>query len=198
MRVFLRALSSIIFDSSDEINIKTQAFKSFRFGIPIYAGAKLTSELSHIALRAKEDNDLIARKFLAKLLVDAIELSKETDVTIIMVPSRKEVSRYRGIKHINELVKEVSRDKKIQSYDVLRHSRKVLDQSKLTYKERMENLAGAFIVPSYFKELPRKAFLIDDLVTSGATILAASKALQVRNIQLLGVLAACASMVFTE
>ena len=198
MRVFLQALTSILFDEELDIDIPTKAFKSYRFNIPIYAGARLTPALSHLALRAKEDNDLIARKFLAKLICDAISLTSEEEISVIVIPSRKAADKFRGIKHINELVKEVTRLKPIRNFDLLRHTRKVQDQSTLSHRERLENLDSAFEISKDAKRLPTKAFLMDDLVTSGATILAASKALQVRNIQLLGVITACATMVFTE
>ena len=45
----------------------------------------------------------------------------------------------------------------------------------------MENLNNAFTIRK--TNIPAKAFLLDDLVTSGATAMAAAKALKVRNIQ---------------
>lgn len=198
MRSFLQSLGSIIFDESATIKISTRPFKSNRFGIPIYAGARLTPELSHVVLRAKEDNDLLARKFLAQLISDAISLVQEPKINVILIPSRKSVTRFRGIKHINLLVKEVSKLQDIEIYELLEHARKVRDQSSLNAKERMDNMTDAFVVSRSVRNVPTSAYLIDDLITSGATILAAANALQVRNIQLLGAITACATMVFTE
>lgn len=199
MRSFFRNLSSIIFDENQKIEIPTCSIKSSRFQIPIYAGSRLTPELSHLALLAKEDNDLIARKFLAKLICDGMSLAKATEVDVILIPSSKKADRVRGIKHINELVKEVNKLKPIRIHELLTHTRQVRDQATLSSEERMANMRGAFhINMKKSKSFPKSAYLVDDLVTSGSTILAARDALQVANIQLLGVFAACATMVFTE
>jgi predicted amidophosphoribosyltransferase len=197
MRNFLRSLTSILFDESSPFEISTCPFKSSRFGIPIYSGSRLTPELSHLALRAKEDNDLLARRFLANLIVDGINLINQSEFDVILIPSRQEANRNRGIKHINELVKEVNKKVPFKTYDILKHVKKVKDQATLSHVERFENLEGAFTVESK-KLIPSSAFLIDDLVTSGATIKAAASALRSRNIELLGVIAACTTMVFTE
>lgn len=197
MRSFLRSLSSILFDDTEQIQLNTECFKSKRFGIPIYSGSRLNPEISHLALRAKEDNDLLARKFLARLIIDAMELTDCSEFNLIPIPSRSEADRNRGIKHINELVKEVNRVRPIYSHPILVHVKKVKDQTKLTHLQRFENLAGAFTVRDW-GVIPTKGFLLDDLVTSGATIKAAAEALRSRNIELLGVITASATMVFTE
>jgi predicted amidophosphoribosyltransferase len=197
MRSFLRTLSSILFDEDFNFEIHTDPFKSNRFGIPIFAGSRLSPDLSHIALRAKEDNDLHARKFLAKLIFDAMKLTNYREFDLVPIPSRYEADRIRGIKHIHELVKEVNKLYPVNSHALLKHVRKVKDQATLTHLERLENLQGAFAIRDG-QPTPAKVFLVDDLVTSGATIKAAADALKARNIELLGVVAACATMVFTE
>lgn len=200
MRSFLKSLSSIIYDDRLNFKLPTEAFVTSRFGIPVYAGAKLTPELSHLVLRAKEGNDLLARKFLAALVVQAINEVKdknaESKIELISIPSRPEVNRIRGIKHLNELIKEVNKIYPVKSYELLKHTRKVKDQSTLTLLQRLENLDGAFTVIEK-KFLPGQGFLIDDLVTSGATIKAAAAALRKSNIELLGVITACATSFLT-
>lgn len=195
---FLETLSSIIFNDDVEFEISTIPFKSERFGIPIFSGSHLNPELSHIALRAKEDNDLIARKYLAKLISQAIELLDLDEICVVPIPSRIEANRKRGFKHINELLREVAKLEKIKVFDILSHTKKIKDQSGLTFDERFRNLKGAFQTKSSNKVMPDSVFLIDDLITTGATIQAAAAALQVRNIQLSGAISACATFVFTE
>lgn len=196
MRSFLKSLSSILFDDTQELQIATRAFKTYKLKIPIYAGSILTPEISHLILRAKESNDLIARKFLAKLVVDAISVTKQSEINLIPIPSRAEAVRNRGIKHINELVKEVNKLQPVRTFYILEHQKKIADQSRLGSSARFENMRDAFGVNK--NTSPVKAFIFDDLVTTGATIAAAAKALEVRNIQLLGVISACASARFTE
>ena len=195
---FLKNLSSIIFIDDVEFELSTRPFKSEKFGIPIFSGSHLTPELSHIALRAKEDNDLIARKYLAKLISQAIGLLELNEICVVPIPSRTEANRKRGFAHIDELLIEVAKLNKIKKLDILRHSRKIKDQSGLKMDERFQNLNGAFQVKTGKEVIPNSVFLIDDLITTGATIQAAAAALQVRNIQLLGAISACATFVFTE
>ena len=195
---FLKNLSSIIFIDDVEFELSTQPFKSEKFGIPIYSGSHLTPELSHIALRAKEDNDLIARKYLAKLILQAIGLLDLNEICVVPIPSRIEADRKRGFAHIDELLRQVAKLNKIEIFNILSHTRKIKDQSGLKIDERFRNLTGAFQVKTSKKVLPNSVFLIDDLITTGATIQAAAAALQVRNIQLLGAISACATFVFTE
>ena len=195
---FLKNLSSIIFIDDVEFELSTQPFKSEKFGIPIFSGSHLTPELSHIALRAKEDNDLIARKYLAKLILQAIGLLDLNEICVVPIPSRIEADRKRGFAHIDALLGEVAKSNKIEIFDILSHTRKIKDQSGLKIDERFRNLTGAFQVKTSKKVLPNSVFLIDDLITTGATIQAAAAALQVRNIQLLGAISACATFVFTE
>ena len=198
MSRFLKVLSSILFDVSPKFDIPTKAFIADRFGIPIFAGARLNSELSHLALRAKEDNDLLARKFLAELIISALNLLNEENIKLVPIPSRESANRIRGIKHLDELVKLVEKDYPIQTWHILKHRKKVVDQSGLSQIERRANMEGAFEVNVNSRFNTNAVYLLDDLVTTGSTILAASQALKVRNIQVLGVVTACASARFSE
>ena len=101
-------------------------------------------------------------------------------------------------KYMDELLREVAKLNKIKIFDILGHSRKIKDQSGLKIDERFQNLTGAFQVINSKKVLPNYVVLIDDLITTGATIQAAAAALRVRNIHLLGAISACATFVFTE
>ena len=111
---FLKILSSIIFNDDVDFDLSTRPFKSEKFGIPIFSGSHLNPELSHIALRAKEDNDLMARKYLAKLISQAIGLLDLDEITVVPIPSRTEANRKRGFAHIDELLREVAKLNKIK------------------------------------------------------------------------------------
>jgi len=93
MKNFWRNLNSILFDETPNLDIKTNPFISQRFGLPIYAGARTSPELLKLVLRAKEDNDLLARRFLANLIIDAITLIKEREILVIPIPSRAQANK---------------------------------------------------------------------------------------------------------
>jgi ComF family protein len=53
--------------------------------------------------------------------------------------------------------------------DLLKRCRATPTQTARTYTERMSNIKGAFVVSKHFKP-PRAALLIDDVITTGATM----------------------------
>jgi predicted amidophosphoribosyltransferase len=86
---------------------------------------------------------------------------------------------------------------KMEWVEVLRHVKKVKDQSKLSYSDRKLNLSSAFtciINENQLREFNEKSIiLIDDVVTSGATLLGAKNALRERKMTVLGAVTACAT-----
>ena len=127
-----------------------------------------------------------------------MNLLKSEKIVVVPIPSRDSANRVRGIKHLDELVKIIEKNHPIQTLDILKHRKKVADQSGLSKSERLANMEGAFEVKLIPKFNVTAVYLLDDLVTTGSTILAASQALKVRNIQVLGVVTACASARFSE
>jgi predicted amidophosphoribosyltransferase len=69
------------------------------------------------------------------------------------------------------------------------HARKVRDQSGLHLQERWNNLEGAFVVEKEHG-LRGNVVLIDDLVTTGATLCEAARALRYAGIQVIGAVTA--------
>ncbi|MEY4035622.1 MAG: hypothetical protein RLZZ311_799, partial [Actinomycetota bacterium] len=62
------------------------------------------------------------------------------------------------------------------------------DQSSLNARARMENLEGALVALRY---LSGKVILIDDLVTTGATLHEAARALREKGIEVTAAVTAC-------
>ena len=199
-------------------SIQTEVSITFRGPLQIFAGSKYTSNISRIILAAKEDNQLQARVFLAECLTQSLKKAIEEislkrnqsikNVVIIPIPSRKSADRKRGFEHINLLVKQfigINETVNFQVLDCLSHSRKISDQSSLNFNERAMNMKGAFTVDQvmYFESYPTKnsnsvVFLVDDLVTTGATVQAANSALSDLGGRVDGVLASCATQGFTH
>jgi len=191
---------------------------SYRGSLQIFAGSKYSPSLSRIILAAKEDNQLQARAFLAERLnqslkraLKEISLRRELairEIVIIPIPSRRLADRKRGFAHVELLVTQLMNLNKtlnIQVLNCLSHSKKVSDQTSLNFHERAMNMKGAFVVDriKYLEIYPTKnsnsvVFLIDDLVTTGATVQAANSALLTLGGSVDGVLASCATEGFTH
>lgn len=196
MGKFWAPLSSLLFNDDSDLDIEVRPLVTKKFGIPIYSGSVSNPQILNLVLRAKEDNDLLARRFLAKLICAGIDLIKEEEIVIFPIPSRRKANQVRGINHMELLVREVSRLRKVKPKFLLLHAKAISDQSPLSAQERIENMSGAFKVKRDGSSM--SGYIFDDLVTTGSTIWAAKEALKVRNIQVLGAISACASTRFSE
>jgi len=108
---------------------------------------------------------------------------------LIPIPSRKSAARKRGRQFISEITLPAAREFSIPIAEPLTHSRKVRDQSGLHIEERWNNLAGAFVVEKD-DGLRGSAVLVDDLVTTGATLAEAARALRYAGIQVIAAVTA--------
>jgi predicted amidophosphoribosyltransferase len=107
---------------------------------------------------------------------------------LIPIPSRPSVARLRGRQFILELSRQLTASTHLPTFENLTHTRKVRDQSSLDAKARIENLAGSMKAMRY---LSGKAILIDDLVTTGATLAEAARALREQGIEVVAAVTAC-------
>ena len=82
-----------------------------------------------------------------------------------------------------DLVHQISLRTGIEMVDCLQLSRRVLDQSGLHRQERTTNLAGAFRVSSHVRG---ELILVDDVVTTGATLREAFRAVNSQGFHAVG------------
>ena len=107
---------------------------------------------------------------------------------LVPIPSRKSVARKRGRQFISVLSKRIGESENLPTEEILTHTRKVRDQSNLDAKDRAANLDKALISLRF---LSGKAVLIDDLVTTGATLHEAARALRSKGITVAAAVTAC-------
>ena len=158
------------------------------------AGALYGDELAKLILLAKESNSRTARGILASYLFEAFLGSGtklNASVSFVPLPSRKAANRVRGYKHATLLCKALSEqlDRKLavktNVVDQLRVNRRILDQSNLGKVERIQNLAGAYswgewggLRGSRQVAQSHTWILVDDLVTTGTTMLEGVRAMR--------------------
>jgi ComF family protein len=95
---------------------------------------------------------------------------------VVAVPTSKPRLKQRGFDQAVIIAKEVARTLHLSMLSgALKRRRKDVPQVSLTRKERLTNLQGAFRATGVFG---RSVLLVDDVVTTGGTILAASAALE--------------------
>lgn len=163
--------------------------------VPHWFSAGYNEVSASIILQAKEENNSLARSFLAELISAHIS---DPSALLIPVPSRRSANRSRGFRHATLLAEAaivLAGGNKRQVIDCLRINARIRDQSGLTQHQRMENLDGKVSVkiPRGFRLNSQSILIIDDLVTSGASAREAIRALRAENIAITGVISACAA-----
>jgi predicted amidophosphoribosyltransferase len=144
-----------------------------------------------IILGAKESQLRVADELIAAAVTHSLEnfMRMRRVDSLIPIPSRRSATRLRGREFITEIAKPASEKLEIPLLSMLSHTRRVRDQSGLHLQERWNNLNGAFVVEKV-DGLYENAVLVDDLVTTGATLLEAARALRYAGIQVIGAVTA--------
>ena len=144
-----------------------------------------------IILGAKENHLKSADHLVSAAIMHAMErvlLHHDCDF-LVPIPSRPSAVRKRGRQFISAISEEPSFHFQLPVQELLTHTRAVRDQSGLHLQERWNNLEGAFVVTSKLHSGGR-ALLIDDLVTTGATLSEAARALRYAGIEVIGAVTA--------
>jgi ComF family protein len=143
----------------------TATFAAWQYALPI----------DHLISRFKYQGELAVAPALASAFRDCAP-SPPDGAVMVPVPSHRQRLRERGFDHIAMLAKDICRPLSIPlQMDVLRRVRHTPAQSGLTASQRQRNLAGAFAVSG---AVPETIILFDDVITTGATVRAASKVLK--------------------
>jgi ComF family protein len=156
---------------------------------------------SPIILAAKESGSREAVKLIARSIACSISfaisnLDISKPINLITIPSQLSAIRKRGRDHIKDLVLEVIIQLDQQNIDaiylpILKPIKKIKDQSNLNGLQRKENMSHAFIAKS--SPISQSAvILIDDLVTTGASVQEGVRALAEAKITIDAVVTACA------
>ncbi|GAA3759852.1 putative amidophosphoribosyltransferase [Spinactinospora alkalitolerans] len=114
-------------------------------------------------------------------------------VLLVPVPTRRSSARRRGYDAVGLLAAAAAAELTAQRFDVrlrpvLRHTRRVSDQVGLGARSRRANLAGALEMrPGSGPELRRhRVLVVDDVLTTGATVAEAARALRAGGAGVLG------------
>ena len=157
---------------------------------PIYSSIPYSPVAGKVLLAAKENGILTADKLLTQALTFALTycLAETTATFIVPIPSRKNVARMRGRQFISTIAKDAGEFTSTPIHELLTHVRKVKDQSTLDAKARSINLDGAL---KSLRFIRGNAVLVDDLVTTGATLHEAARALRAEGIAVVAAVTAC-------
>ena len=153
--------------------------------LTVHSALLYTPTASKILLAAKESGLKGADELIIAALAHALDKSKINPALsrLVPIPSSKSSQRRRGRSFVVDIVEQLSIRTGIQMLDCLQLKRRVLDQSGLHRQERATNLAGAFRVTS---QVRGELILVDDVVTTGATLREAFRAVNSQGFHAIG------------
>ena len=166
---------------------------------PVLSAIQYSPIASRVLLSAKESQIRAADQLIVNGVVHSLNtfVKRYGSATLVPVPSRKSANRKRGRNFLQEITSQVAAEVGLSSHSLLTHSRKVRDQSRLNIADRSENLSRAF---SIARELTAQLsagntgpaiIVIDDLITTGATLSEAIRALRTAGFTVLGAVTSC-------
>jgi predicted amidophosphoribosyltransferase len=163
------------------------------FTFPVYSAVAYSPVAQKVLLGAKESSLHDADQLILQALTHSLTYfySEVGIADLVPIPSRKMNTRKRGRDFILEQTYEVSRDPLVQVRAILSHSRKVKDQSTLNSRTRELNLSQSMRCANREDSANIPVIIVDDLVTSGATLREAGRALQIAGYHVIGAVTAC-------
>ena len=137
-----------------------------------YAGV-----VQDLILRYKFKNARWMASYMAKKMWDSLKDLAEFDV-ITCVPLHKKRRKWRGYNQARLLAEEISRLSGKPYREMLFRQRNTKQQSLLSAAERLENVKDAFVPILGADVGGKRVLLVDDVTTTGSTLLACNAALK--------------------
>ncbi len=108
-------------------------------------------------------------QLMGKKLEQTLALTEE--MILLPVPLHKTRLRERGYNQSEILAQYIARETKLKCFsDILQRTRYTQSQTKLTMKQRQKNVSGAFAINNPEKISNKTIILVDDVLTTGATM----------------------------
>lgn len=147
---------------------------------PLSAFATYDGPLQRLLLAHKEKGRLQLTAPLGRALASAVLVHGRDPVVLCPVPSSPQAVRTRGHDHAMRLAQAAARELRTQGVDatvgrLLVPARAVADQSGLSTSQRARNLHGALRATG---RVGTAVVVVDDVVTTGATLVEAARALR--------------------
>ena len=138
------------------------------------AGFVYARPIDGLVRRFKFHQDLAAGHLLSSLMAEPLRAAS-LPLAIVPVPLHPARLRQRGYDQALELARPLARQLQLPLCHGLRRIRSTAPQSELDAGARRRNLRGAFVAG---RGLPAHVALLDDVMTTGATLHAAATALR--------------------
>ncbi len=138
------------------------------------------NEIKKLILNLKFHNCKWVAKYFADMLFDCYNLYDLNAELIIPVPISKEREKQRGYNQTKMFAKPLAEKLNIPiSIDTILKIKDVSPQTKLSGKQRHENVKGAYKVINDKSVKGKRVLIIDDILTTGSTIDEVAKQLKI-------------------
>ena len=134
--------------------------------------------LKKLILEFKYNKNFVAGSILVDFLCDMITENKMDIDYIVYIPSSKKAIRDRGFNQCEYLAQEIKKSLNISICNDIIKNKNIKEQKLLSKEERYKNIKGAFFLRSDKNIRNKKLLLIDDVMTTGATLYECEKLLK--------------------
>lgn len=143
-----------------------------------YSYAYYNGVIKNIILNFKYKKIFLAGDILSEFLLEIIKENNIEADGIFFVPASKKSVKKRGFNQCEILAKKVGEFTSIPVYKSLVKIKETKEQKTLSKYERKDNIKDAFIILKSEEVKDKRIILIDDVITTGATIKECEKVLR--------------------
>lgn len=134
--------------------------------------------LKKLILEFKYNKNFVAGSILVDFLCNMIIENKFDIDFIVYIPSSKKAIRDRGFNQCEYLAEEISKNLSISVCKDIIKNKNIKEQKLLSKEERYKNIKGAFSLKTDKNIKNKKLLLLDDVMTTGATLYECEKLLK--------------------
>lgn len=154
--------------------------------VDIYSCAYYSYTIKDLIFNLKYNNDFNSGEYLVELLYNKIKESSIKVEYITYVPSSKRKLKNKGFNQCEFLAEELAKKLELPCLKTLKKRNNIKEQKKLGFEERKENVKDAFSLENNLKLNDSRILLIDDVITTGATLTSCVKELKkIENIKII-------------
>ncbi len=178
---------------------RSAVLKSSYGSFPISAHLSFSREVSRIVLGAKDDGN----KKLEKVMVAALRKARThfpPNLILVPIPSTRRALRKRARDFIFDISWQVAQESGDKVFKLLTWTRRTAPQKKLSAHDRARNMDGAFEINPEISLRNQSVIhthqllLVDDVLTTGATMREGFRALEAGGARCIGGISAAYSL----